>query len=352
MDHGASNADFLGGTLDEVRVYNRTLAPAEIQTDMAMPINPPAPDSIPPTVVLTAPAAGATVSATVSVSANAADNVGVVGVQFLLDGVSLGAEDTTAPYSVSWNTLGATNGTHMLTARARDAGGNATTSAVRHVTVSNAARHRPGGRLRLRRRQRYHLADASAAANTGTVSRAVWARGPLRRRRCASTGQTTWSPWSMPRRWTSDVTAMTWRRGSTRWAAVPATWRSDRGQGTRQQQHDVPVGGQLQHQRARHPRVTSPTGCAPCRAAPGYRVALVFTRRHVTTGRCSVDGTVCTSGHQDGNPRSRQRAAHRRQHHLGQLPFSGTIDEVRIYNRALTAAEITTDMNTPVGPAG
>ena len=59
---GASNADFLGGTLDEVRVYNRTLAPAEIQTDMAMPINPPAPDSIPPTVALTAPAAGATVS--------------------------------------------------------------------------------------------------------------------------------------------------------------------------------------------------------------------------------------------------------------------------------------------------
>ena len=34
-----------------------------------------------------------------------ADNVGVVGVQFLLDGVNLGAEDVAAPYSVSWNTL-------------------------------------------------------------------------------------------------------------------------------------------------------------------------------------------------------------------------------------------------------
>jgi hypothetical protein len=28
--------------------------------------------------------------------------------------------------------------------------------------------------------------------------------------------------------------------------------------------------------------------------------------------------------------------------------FSGLIDEVRVYNRALTAAQITADMNTPV----
>ena len=30
--------------------------------------------------------------------------------------------------------------------------------------------------------------------------------------------------------------------------------------------------------------------------------------------------------------------------------FLGRIDEVRIYSRALSAAEVTTDMNTPVGP--
>jgi hypothetical protein len=28
--------------------------------------------------------------------------------------------------------------------------------------------------------------------------------------------------------------------------------------------------------------------------------------------------------------------------------FAGLIDDVRVYNRALSAAEITTDMNTPV----
>jgi hypothetical protein len=30
--------------------------------------------------------------------------------------------------------------------------------------------------------------------------------------------------------------------------------------------------------------------------------------------------------------------------------FLGRIDDVRIYNRALSAAEVTTDMNTPIGP--
>ena len=82
--------------------------------------------------------------------------------------LALGAEDTDAPYSVSWNTTTANNGTHTLTARARDAAGNITTSASVSVTVANAARahgerHRSrhrrdrvghGGRHRHRLRQR------------------------------------------------------------------------------------------------------------------------------------------------------------------------------------------------------
>src|SRR3989441_8215142 len=58
------------------------------------------PDTTPPTVSITAPAAGATVAGTVTVSSSATDNVGVVGVQFKLDGANLGAEVTAAPYSL------------------------------------------------------------------------------------------------------------------------------------------------------------------------------------------------------------------------------------------------------------
>ena len=92
-----------------------------------------------PSVSLTAPAAGATVSGTTPVSATASDNVAVVGVQFKLDGVNLGGEDTTSPYSVSWDTTAASNVSHTLTATARDAAGNNTTSAAVTVTVSNTA---------------------------------------------------------------------------------------------------------------------------------------------------------------------------------------------------------------------
>jgi hypothetical protein len=94
-------------------------------------------DVTPPTVAITAPAAGATVGGTVTVSASATDNVGVVGVQFTLDGANLGAEMTAAPYAITWDTKAAPNGTHTLTAVARDAAGNVSTSAGGSVTVFN-----------------------------------------------------------------------------------------------------------------------------------------------------------------------------------------------------------------------
>ena len=96
------------------------------------------PDTTPPTVSISAPTGGATVSGTVTVSANSADNVGVAGVQFKLDGSPLGAEDTSAPFGVSWNTSLSLDGSHALTAVARDAAGNSTGSAAVGVTVSSA----------------------------------------------------------------------------------------------------------------------------------------------------------------------------------------------------------------------
>jgi hypothetical protein len=98
------------------------------------------PDTTPPTVSLTAPANGATVSGSaVQVAAGASDNVGVAGVQFKLDGANLGSEATSPPYSLSWNTGTAANGSHTLTAVARDSAGNTTTSGSVSVTVSNSA---------------------------------------------------------------------------------------------------------------------------------------------------------------------------------------------------------------------
>src|SRR3989338_3129828 len=101
-------------------------------------------DITPPIVSLTAPAGGATVSGTVTLSANASDPStgsgqvsGVAGVQFKVDGTNVGAEDTTSPYSIAWNSTTVGNGTHTLRAVARDAAGNTRWSVIRSVTVSN-----------------------------------------------------------------------------------------------------------------------------------------------------------------------------------------------------------------------
>jgi len=96
-------------------------------------------DTESPTVILTAPVNGSVISGIITVSASASDNVGVAGVQFELDGINLGAEDTSAPYEISWNTTTIANGTYTLTAIAKDAAGNTTTSSLITVTVDNLA---------------------------------------------------------------------------------------------------------------------------------------------------------------------------------------------------------------------
>ena len=74
---------------------------------------------------------------TVNVAAAAADDVAVAGVQFFVDGVTAGPEDRTAPYTVPWDTHLLANGTHVLTARARDATGNTAVSSQVAVSVAN-----------------------------------------------------------------------------------------------------------------------------------------------------------------------------------------------------------------------
>jgi hypothetical protein len=94
-------------------------------------------DTTPPTTSLTAPAAGATLTGSVAVSANASDNIGVTKVEFYA-GASLLGTDTTSPYSISWDTNTVTNGTYSLTSKAYDTV-NSTSSSPISVTVSNIA---------------------------------------------------------------------------------------------------------------------------------------------------------------------------------------------------------------------
>src|SRR6266850_1928944 len=94
-------------------------------------------DTTAPAVALTNPEGGATITGSWTIVATASDNVAVAGVQFLLDGVNLGGEDTSAPFEVVWNSGTVANGTHVIAAVARDAAGNTQTGAAAAVMVDN-----------------------------------------------------------------------------------------------------------------------------------------------------------------------------------------------------------------------
>ena len=126
--------EFFNGLIDEVRIYSRALNQGEILADMSTPIGG-TPETTAPTVSLTM--SSGLVAGITTLSATAADNVVVAGVQFLVDGVPVGAEDTTAPYSFAWNTALLPNGNYSISARARDAAGNTTTSTPVLLKIAN-----------------------------------------------------------------------------------------------------------------------------------------------------------------------------------------------------------------------
>ena len=128
---------YFNGVIDDVRVYNRALSASDISELFVAAGTPPG-DSTTPTVSITSPTTGAVVSgSSVVVSANATDNTGVAGVQFKLNGSNIGSEDTSSPYAINWDTTTVLNGSHSLTAVARDAAGNTVTSIAVNVNVSN-----------------------------------------------------------------------------------------------------------------------------------------------------------------------------------------------------------------------
>ena len=180
-------------------------APWILQTATFKPAAATGGDTTPPTAVLTAPTGG-TVSGTLTLTATATDNVGVAGVQFLVDNTALAAPDTTTPYSTSWNTTTATNGTHTLTALATDTTGNTALSTPVTVTVANAVTTTPPALVQIK------------AATPQTSQTAV----PVTYTNTQQAGDTNIIAigWNNT---TSTITAVTDTAGNTYQAATPTT---------------------------------------------------------------------------------------------------------------------------------
>jgi hypothetical protein len=92
-------------------------------------------DAAPPTVTITAPAAGSTLSGTTTIAATAQDDVAVARVDFSVDGSPIGS-DRVAPYGIAWDSRTSSLGGHTITATAVDTYGRST-AASRSFTIAD-----------------------------------------------------------------------------------------------------------------------------------------------------------------------------------------------------------------------
>jgi RHS repeat-associated protein len=336
--------DWFQGKVDDVRVYSRALPAAEISADMDTPIaNVPA-DSTPPTVALTGPSNGATLSGQVTISATAADNATLTGVHFFVDGLSLDNQDTSAPYAIEWNTRSAGNGSHTVSARARDAAGNATTSSVT-VTVQNGtsglvaayAFDEGSGTI---------ANDASGDFNTGTISGATWTASGKHGGALSFDGIDDWVTvnGSGSLELTTGMTMEAWVRPSNLvgWAcAVLKESTDDLAYGLyvndNLDQPGVWIGSEF--------GTASVAGAAQVPLNTWTHLAATYD---ATTLKLYVNGVLAASEASDDPLRTSSDPLRIGGNSLWGEFFEGFIDDVRVYSRALSAGEIGVDMATPV----
>jgi glucose/arabinose dehydrogenase len=115
-------------------------------TGIAVTISAPTSDVQPPVTTLTAPAnLAASLTGTLTITATATDNVGVVSMEFQVDGVAIGGLDTTSPYSTTVDTTLYASGQHIVRARARDAAGNSSPTWATATVQFGGSRTQPSG---------------------------------------------------------------------------------------------------------------------------------------------------------------------------------------------------------------
>jgi glucose/arabinose dehydrogenase len=304
-------------------------------------------DTTPPTVSLTAPAAG-TVSGVLSVTATASDAGGVAGVQFLLDGAVLGAEDTVAPYSLSWNSASVANGAHSVAARARDTAGNLATSTGVAITVNNVAAPPVGlvAAYSFNAGSGTVLADSSGNGNNGTITGATWVTG--------HDGQALSFNGTSNVVVVNDTASLHLTTAMTLEAWVRPTQTLSNWKAVLQKQVDAYF---LNANTAGNHVGSGGTFNGVCCTGVEGTVALAPNQwTHLastydgTTLRLYVNGVLNSS-----LPRTGSLEVNGSPLRIGgdTYPgenFPGLIDNLRIYNRALSATEIQQDMITPVSP--
>jgi glucose/arabinose dehydrogenase len=303
-------------------------------------------DVTPPDVTLLTPTDGSNVAGIVSLVADADDAGGIAGVQFFVDNVALGPElpPSATNYTAQWSTVGLT-GSHTIEVRGRDLA-NLMASDSATVVVNAAPIQGLVAAYGMNEFFGVGVPDSSGNENTGTLFSGTWVPG-----RYGNALSLTGGHVIVPDDPTLDLTtagtisAWVQSTGSLDWAGivhkgqnpdfsdeafsfqgangVPALYLNSASASQTFTATGTPTGGVWHY-------------LAVTWGATGVQFyvdgALSSSSATVPlTLRNSVGPLVIGSQYPNG------------------FPLLGLIDEVRVYNRALTIVEVQTDMNTPIG---
>ena len=346
-----SDSTVMAGTSYSYRVRATDAAGNLSQYSNAASATTPTPDTQPP--IAPSNLTAAAISATqVNLSWTAStDNVGVTG--YLVERCQGAACSTftqvgTSP-SAAFSDSGLTAGTnYTYRVRATDAAGNlsgysATASATTPTTISGLV-----AAYAFDEGTGTTVLDVSGTGNNGTISSATWTTSAKYGNALIFNGSNALVtiPDAASLHLTAGMTLEAWVKPST----VDGAWR------------DVVYKGNDNY----YLEGTSTSGSAPAAGGTfGTASANVFgtsalvanTWTHLAstydgaTLRLYVNGAQVSSVARTGTLASSTNALQVGGDSLYGQYFAGTIDEVRVYNVALTPAQIQSDMNTPIGSA-
>jgi hypothetical protein len=334
------------------QIIERNTDATDVPADVFHAAVPLAGDTTPPTnVAVTSPVAAATVGSVTQVLATASDDVGVDSVQFILDGNKLGAAVKIAPYSLNWDTTAAANGPHTLAAVASDAAGNTTKSADVPVTVSNV----PAGSGGLVAAYSFDesggaiVKDASGSGNDGTLTNAT--RAPGKHGSALSFNGTsafvsvadspsldlttgmTLEAWVNP-----DALGTTWRTVVFKTASAGMVYSLYANRSTTVPAGQVNIGGEQ-----------NANGTAALPLNTWSHLAATFDGGSL---RLYVNGSLVATRAVAGPVPTSTGALRLGGNSIWGEFYSGLIDDVRVYNRALSQTQLQADMAAGVGGGG
>jgi glucose/arabinose dehydrogenase/chitodextrinase len=343
---------YFSGRIDDVRLYNRALTAAQIQTDMATPVGGAAPPDGQPPTAPTGLTATASSSTQVGLSWSAAtDNVGVT--QYRIErcqgaGCSVFTEIATATGTTYTDTGRSPSTAYSYRVRAQDAALNLGPYSNTASATTLATSPTPAGLVAaysFNEGAGTSVTDASGTGNAGSIGTATWTSTGKYGNALSFNGSSArvTVPDSSSLRLTTGMTIEAWVNPTT----VNAAWRDVIYKGNDDYYLEAtssnggrPVGG------GTFGGVNGETyGTSNLAATTWTHLAATYDG---TTLRFFVNGTQVSSVARSGAIATSSGALSIGGDALYGQYFSGRIDDVRIYNRALTAPEIQTDLATPI----